>query len=1124
MLNIAVLAFLCIVGAVAQTPFDKPSVPTFGQYARFRGAPRGSLLSLQPLDGAEFIVGQHFDISIELHQENSSVSPVLSGFSTSINSSPLDSFFGSSWVTNDSFSKWTFTYSVDGKAARAGQKTTVAATRYALRGVSFKEPGTYDVTIITDGQVVSARWTVRSFAEKKAKNLAFFIGDGMGPGMVAAARYLSRATRFGKFGSNFLEMETLGSIGRIITNGYDSIITDSANSAAAYNTGHKAAVNALGSYSDTSSSSDDDPKVETLAEIIRRERPGMCVGVVTTAEIQDATPAAVWAHTRLRSAKGQISEQLIHGWNLPAANYSWDVKPVKADVVLGGGGASIIPSGAYTGQYGRIDYDAFKNANYTIINTGTELRNYKGDQPLFGIFTKVNMETWLDRTVYPSNLATANSNPTGGAGANTDQPSLEEMVSVAIEVMDKRCGAEGWFLMAEGASIDKSMHPLDFDRGLADLLELDRAVRLVKDYGKRNGDNTAIILTADHAQGYDVSGSVDKEFFDSQPIDDTFYSKRLALGVYATAGWPNYVVDSNGLPTKWENRFRMLGSKVDSPGYNEDYKVTTKPVAGSPLARSPTVSKIVNGITAYFANPADAPNGLARAATLSPRESTSVHTLAAVDLFCHLPGALKYLCSRVIDNTELFFIMAEVLGLGKPATLPPSTTTVTSETQSATATSAATSETAAATTTAPPPVTTAETTSPAVTGTDTSAIVTSAATSAAETSAATSAVATSAATSAVETSAATSGVETSAATSAVATSAATSAVETSAATSAVATSAATSAVETSAATSAVATSAATSAVETSAATSAVATSAATSAVETSAGSSAVATSAATSAVTSVAVSSAVTSASVPTGTPSVSDATTTSTPCTTSGSGTVSGGETTTTVSSATDVTTASVSATSSTPCTTTTPTETTTPGTVSGGASSSTPCDTTTPTVGPTTTPSGNVEPTNGGGDYPGNPGNGYETSTPGDVAGENPSTSTPCDEASTPGAVQPTDANYTPGYPEGGYPEGEGYTTGTPTATPAVEGGNEGTPCSETPVGTPGYGGEDTEVEGANTSSTPSSGADAAYLSAGGSSNATLIAAISIPAGLLVVGSVIGAAVLARRRANGARNANHA
>lgn len=42
------------------------------------------------------------------------------------------------------------------------------------------------------------------------------------------------------------------------------------------------------------------------------------------------------------------------------------------------------------------------------------------------------------------------------------------MVMKAVEVMDKRC-KDGWFLMAEGASIDKSMHPMDFDRGLADV-------------------------------------------------------------------------------------------------------------------------------------------------------------------------------------------------------------------------------------------------------------------------------------------------------------------------------------------------------------------------------------------------------------------------------------------------------------------------------------------------------------------------------------------------------------------------------------------------------------------------------------------------------------------------------
>lgn len=91
--------------------------------------------------------------------------------------------------------------------------------------------------------------------------------------------------------------------------GVDSIITDSANSASSMNTGHKSSVNALGVYADSGDDNFAHPKVETIAEHIKRNF-NMSVGVITTAEIQDATPAAVWAHTRRRTEKAAITSQV----------------------------------------------------------------------------------------------------------------------------------------------------------------------------------------------------------------------------------------------------------------------------------------------------------------------------------------------------------------------------------------------------------------------------------------------------------------------------------------------------------------------------------------------------------------------------------------------------------------------------------------------------------------------------------------------------------------------------------------------------------------------------------------------------------------------------------------------
>ncbi|KAI8803432.1 alkaline-phosphatase-like protein [Cladochytrium replicatum] len=663
--------------------FNSSSAPAIGQYARYRGAPRGSLLSIVPVDGATFLAGQRFDISVEMHSLSASSLPSLDGLTTSIGSATLDSYFSSNWTKES----WNYTYIPDAASFAAGNTTRVYVARWALRGVYFKSAGDFTVSLSNSNYNVSAGWNVRSYNNRQAKNVVLMIGDGMAPTMISAARYLSRATKFGKFNKNILNMEALGTIGKIMTNGIDAIITDSANSAHAYTTGHKSWVNALGVYADTSSPTFDDPKVETIAEIIRRERPNMCIGVVTTAEIQDATPAAVWSHTRSRNDKADITRQQIYGWPSAKYNYTWDAKAVKADVLMGGGGEFFCANvnatsgglvkfcNPYSSGGKPVDvYNEYKTKfNYTIVSNANELAAYNGTGPLLGIFALNHMDTWIDRNVYTVNTANnAGSDPTGNGGAAGNQPNLDKMTAKAIEVLDKRC-TDGFFLLVEGASIDKAMHPLDFDRGLADVLELDATVKVVTDYAATN-NQTAIFLTADHAQGYDVAGTVDMEFYTATGNDDTgnFVIKRKAVGNYQAAGWPDPVIDANGLPSRWDNRFRLYQSKVDSPGYNEENKLTITPQASNPLARVPAVSNTtllsaernISG-TFYAANVNDQPNGIPRPATLAPDQSTSVHTLQAVDLYCRGPTAAK--CAAVMDNTELFFLLADTLGLGATA-------------------------------------------------------------------------------------------------------------------------------------------------------------------------------------------------------------------------------------------------------------------------------------------------------------------------------------------------------------------------------------------------------------------------------------------------------------------------
>eukprot|EP00842_Homolaphlyctis_polyrhiza_P002015 jgi/Hompol1/2814/HPOL_006209-RA len=409
--------FPIILSLAAAASAASVSQPAIGQYTRYRAAPRNSNIAVVPVDGAEFIPGQYFDIGIELHSVGAAAAvanatypaiPDISGLKATINGQDLATFFKSQYTAPEN---WTQYYLADAPSRDAGIIVPFSAARQALRSIQITTPGTYNVVVSSGDQTAQATWTVREVSARTVKNLVLFIGDGMAPSMIAAARYISKPTKFGKFGDNFLEIEKLGAIGKVATNGIDAIITDSANSASAYLSGQKGWVNGLNVYSDTSASTLDDPKVETLAEYIRRTRPGMCIGVVTTAEVQDATPAAVYAHTRSRYDT-VITDQLIS--HASFGKLPWTPAPVQPDVLLGGGGSGFCLKNTTTpGCASTVDYYAkFAKLGYNVVNTKTQLDTVGTDKPLLGIFSLKHMDTWIDRALYKDNLKLSPSDPT----------------------------------------------------------------------------------------------------------------------------------------------------------------------------------------------------------------------------------------------------------------------------------------------------------------------------------------------------------------------------------------------------------------------------------------------------------------------------------------------------------------------------------------------------------------------------------------------------------------------------------------------------------------------------------------------------------------------------------------
>jgi alkaline phosphatase len=251
----------------------------------------------------------------------------------------------------------------------------------------FKTPGIYTATLsYNNGSTTKATWTVRDLPKtRRAKNVLLFIGDGMTTNMITAARLIAHKSINGYYQSR-MQLDKFPVLGHQMTHSIDSFITDSANSATALYTGHKSTVNCLGVYADSSPNKYDDPKIETIAELFHRLWNG-AIGIVSTAFLADATPAALTAHTRDRNQYGPVIDSFING----ITNYTWTNWSVP-DVLFGGGAENFFNSSKGGVTLGDKDYySLFKQRGYSLVYNNTALSSISNSTKALGVFSISNM-------------------------------------------------------------------------------------------------------------------------------------------------------------------------------------------------------------------------------------------------------------------------------------------------------------------------------------------------------------------------------------------------------------------------------------------------------------------------------------------------------------------------------------------------------------------------------------------------------------------------------------------------------------------------------------------------------------------------------------------------------------
>lgn len=146
-----------------------------------------------PPDQSDFLPGQLFDLRVEVHAPVNGSEAAHDGkpdkkFKVTIakdGEKPKD-FAKAFKVKEPELETWTFSWYEDLFAQDEDKASVVNVASKAYRKLALYEPGKYTVTLhYYDGETTTAEWTVRELApKKKAKNVIFFIGDGMTTNMV----------------------------------------------------------------------------------------------------------------------------------------------------------------------------------------------------------------------------------------------------------------------------------------------------------------------------------------------------------------------------------------------------------------------------------------------------------------------------------------------------------------------------------------------------------------------------------------------------------------------------------------------------------------------------------------------------------------------------------------------------------------------------------------------------------------------------------------------------------------------------------------------------------------------------------------------------------------------------
>jgi len=499
---------------------------------------------------------------------------------------------------------------------------------FNVRGYSSDVPGVHDVKASfsdSTGKVdVTARFEIVDVEGDKQgiKNVIILLGDGMGVSHRTAARLVRYGATLGD-PDGYLAMDKLPATGFVTTPSLNSIITDSAPGMAGYSTGAHAQNGQEGVYPAHIVDPFSYPRVEYISEYLHRTH-GASLGVVSTADLEDATPASIAVHTGNRNAGTGIIDQyldeadlsgtgdygtglrvLLGGgrrWFLPADRFgssradSSDYGPLPADLVSGWN----LPDNAKGGlDKSRDVLSEFKNWGFAYADTTASLKKLALDNPdqapshLLGLFAYGNMNVAIDKLAKRRNtLLPGSKSFVVDEYRAPDQPMLDELTTAALNVLHKH-SPQGFVLLVEGAHIDKQSHAMDADRAVNDTIELDRAVAVASSFAQNVDQKTLVIVLADHeCSGFSIIGALDAKVAEVRDLaadgavldPKTQPARQKLIGTYDTAGFPKYNILADGYPETYDIDGKILFGFGASGDRYETLLTQPRPIVDSLLS------------------------------------------------------------------------------------------------------------------------------------------------------------------------------------------------------------------------------------------------------------------------------------------------------------------------------------------------------------------------------------------------------------------------------------------------------------------------------------------------------------------------------------------------------------